>query len=58
MVEGLLAEEAKVKIQDDRPNVQVILVLVNSALADDFNTKHVRVFFNKAGNEAEVPKIG
>jgi hypothetical protein len=57
-VEGLPAEVAKQKIQDDRPDVQVILVPVGSAVTDDFNTKRVRVFFDKAGNVAEVPKIG
>ena len=57
-VEGLPAEVAKHKIQDDRPDVEVILVPVGSAVTDDFNTKRVRIFFNKAGNVAEVPKIG
>jgi len=57
-VTGLPAEVAKDKIQDDRPDVEVILVPVGSAVTDDFNTKRVRVFFNKAGNVAEVPKIG
>jgi hypothetical protein len=57
-VEGLPAEVAKQKIEDDRPDVQVILVPVGSAVTDDFNTKRVRVFFDKAGNVAEVPKIG
>ena len=56
--EGLPAEVAKHKIQDDRPDVEVILVPVGSAVTDDFNTKRVRIFFNKAGNVAEVPKIG
>ena len=56
-VKGLPAEVAKDKIQDDRPDVEVILVPVGSAVTDDFNTKHVRVFFNKANNVVEVPKI-
>ncbi|CAD6272440.1 unnamed protein product [Miscanthus lutarioriparius] len=57
-VEGLPAEVAKHKIQDDRPDVEVILVPVGSAVTDDFHTERIRVFFNKAGNVAEVPKIG
>ncbi|PWZ10388.1 Subtilisin-chymotrypsin inhibitor-2A [Zea mays] len=57
-VEGMPAEVAKRKIQEDRPDVQVILVPVDSAVTDDFNTKRVRVFFDKAGNVAQVPKIG
>jgi hypothetical protein len=52
------AEVAKRKIQEDRPDIQVILVPVDSAVTDDFNTKRVRVFFDKAGNVAQVPKIG
>uniref|UniRef100_A0A804QPQ0 non-specific serine/threonine protein kinase n=1 Tax=Zea mays TaxID=4577 RepID=A0A804QPQ0_MAIZE len=47
------AEVAKRKIQEDRPDIQVILVPVDSAVTDDFNTKRVRVFFDKAGNVAQ-----
>jgi hypothetical protein len=36
----------------------VILVPVGSAGTNDVNTKRVCVFFNKAGNVAEVPEIG
>ncbi|EES19373.1 hypothetical protein BDA96_09G113300 [Sorghum bicolor] len=57
-VKGLPAEVAKHKIQDDRPDVEVILVRVGSVVTDDFNTMRVRVFFDKVGNVAEVPKIG
>ncbi|KAL6594686.1 hypothetical protein ACP70R_048424 [Stipagrostis hirtigluma subsp. patula] len=57
-VVGLPTEAAKQKILDDRSDVQVVLVPVGSVVTDDFHSKRVRVFFNKDGDVAEVPKIG
>jgi hypothetical protein len=57
-VEGLPSEAAKQKILADRPDVQVVVLPDGSVVTTDFNDKRVRVFVDKAGNVAKVPKIG
>lgn len=57
-VEGLPGEVAKQKILLDRPDVDVVVLPVGSAVTADFDIKRVRVFVNPAGNVAKVPKVG
>ncbi|KAF8748875.1 hypothetical protein HU200_012802 [Digitaria exilis] len=57
-VEGLPGEVAKQKILLDRPDVQVDVLPVDSIVTTDFDIKRVRVFVNKKGNVAKVPKVG
>ncbi|KAG0517704.1 hypothetical protein BDA96_09G112400 [Sorghum bicolor] len=57
-VKGLPAEVAKHKILADRRDVQVVALAYGTFVTTEFNNKRVRVFFNEAGNVAEVPKIG
>ncbi|KAL6865123.1 hypothetical protein ACP4OV_016274 [Aristida adscensionis] len=57
-VVGLPGEAAKQKILADRPDVQVFVLLVGTIVTTEFNPKRVRVFVDKSGNVAQVPKIG
>ncbi|PUZ66428.1 hypothetical protein GQ55_3G306900 [Panicum hallii var. hallii] len=57
-VEGLPAAAAKHKILADRPEVHVVVLPVGSVVTTDYDIKRVRVFINRAGNVAEVPKVG
>lgn len=57
-VEGLPGEVAKRKILADRPGLHVIVLPVGSVVTADFDIKRVRVFVNKIGNVAQVPKVG
>jgi len=57
-VEGLPGEAATRKILADRPGLHVIVLPVGSVVTADFDIKRVRVFVNKIGNVAQVPKVG
>ncbi|CAL4893023.1 unnamed protein product [Urochloa decumbens] len=57
-VKGLPGEVAKQKILADRSDLEVIVVPYGSVVTDDYDINRVRVFVNKAGNVAEVPKVG
>jgi hypothetical protein len=57
-LKGLPSEVAKHKILADRPDVEVDVLPYGSIVTQDYNDKRVRVFFDKAGNVAEVPQIG
>ncbi|CAL4893024.1 unnamed protein product [Urochloa decumbens] len=57
-VKGLPGEVAKQKILLDRADVKVIVLPVGSVVTTDYDIHRVRVFVNKAGNVAEVPKVG
>ena len=55
---GIPATPAVMRISHDRPELAVEVLPLGMKLSKGFNPKRVRVFFNKAGNVAEVPKIG
>lgn len=55
---GKDASEAKQKIQEDRPELKVILVPENSMVTMDYREDRVRVFFNKDNLVVGVPRTG
>ncbi|RCV18120.1 hypothetical protein SEVIR_3G282200v4 [Setaria viridis] len=57
-VEGLPAEVAKQKILADRADVKVVVLPDGSFVTTDFDIKRVRVFVDRAGIVAKVPKVG
>ncbi|KAL6865327.1 hypothetical protein ACP4OV_016478 [Aristida adscensionis] len=57
-VVGLPSDAATAMIEDDRPDVQVVVLPTASFVTTDFNSNRVRVFVDKLGNVARVPKIG
>jgi hypothetical protein len=57
-VVGLLSEEAKKKILEDKPEATVHVVPADSFVTMDYNTGRVRVFVDSTDKVTKEPRIG
>ena len=55
---GLPGVEAKSKILEDNPKLEVVILPVGSIVTADFREDRVRVFVDSDGKVAQIPKIG
>ncbi|KAL3694234.1 hypothetical protein R1sor_007885 [Riccia sorocarpa] len=55
---GMKADEAKKKIQEEHPHLQVVVVSQNAMMTMDYNLRRVRIFKDKNEKVAMVPKLG
>ncbi|KAG6549044.1 hypothetical protein Mapa_009487 [Marchantia paleacea] len=55
---GQNAEEAKKKIQEDHPHLQVVILPQDSFMTMDYNLRRVRIFKDANQKVAKVPTLG
>ena len=55
---GMSSEEAKKKIKEDKPGVDVQVVPADAFVTMDYNTGRVRVFVDSNDKVARAPRIG
>ncbi|GJM87779.1 hypothetical protein PR202_ga03772 [Eleusine coracana subsp. coracana] len=55
---GMSSEEAKKKIKEDKPEVDVQVVPADAFVTMDFNTGRVRVFVDSNDKVARTPRMG
>ncbi|KAL2633475.1 hypothetical protein R1flu_004954 [Riccia fluitans] len=55
---GMNAEEAKKKIQEDHPHLQVVVLRKGAMMTMDYNLHRVRILKDENEKVASVPKLG